>query len=128
MLTITLEQFDVFAQRSQSQFVETLTDTVASAYPEIAWQHGWAEGPDRLRLLVQKFIGEGYAWGLTIEYTLARYTYYRLDFGEELLTDTEWEWLRDILSYETVPEEEKIRQIDCILYGGPIYPETWDYE
>lgn len=128
MIEIRPDQFDAFARLRQNEAIEALTNTVAIAYPEIAWVYGWAEGSDGLRLLVQRYVEEGQAWGLTNEYTLGRYTYYRIDCGNDLLTEPEWEWLRDILSYQTVPEEEKIGQIDTILHGAPMYPETWDYE
>ena len=128
MLTIRSEQMEIFAQRHEEQFINKLTEVAVTAFPEIAWAYGWVDGPERFRALVRKYVDEGYAYGLTYEYTLGRYTYYRLEFGGELLTDPDWQWLRDILNYETVPEEEKIRQIDSELYGGPIYPEVWDYE
>jgi hypothetical protein len=128
MFTMRPEHMEIFAQRQQERFINELTENVAISFPEIAWNLEWINGPERLQSLLIKYLEEGKSFGLSYDYTLSRYCNYRLEFGDELITDHDWEWMREILNYKTVPEEEKIGQIDTILYGGPIYPEAWNYE
>jgi len=60
---------EIFAQRHEEQFINKLTEVAVTAFPEIAWAYGWVDGPERFRALVRKYVDEGYAYGLTYEYT-----------------------------------------------------------
>jgi len=124
MLLMTAEHLEIFEGRNRQLFLEQLTASVAAAYPEIVWMKGAAG----LRLAVERYLEEGKGCGLTYGYTLGRYTYWRLDHGEEILTDPEWQFIRVILQDDTLAEEEKVFEIDTLLYGAPLYPESWDYE
>jgi hypothetical protein len=124
MLQITPEQLSLFARKNEQRFVEQLTAGAAAAYPELVWM----KGRDGLRQMVERYLEVGKSHGLSYQYTLARYTYWRLDHGDGIETGTEWEFLRTILQDDTLAEEEKIFEIDTLLYGAPLYPESWDYE
>jgi hypothetical protein len=118
------EQMEMFSLRKQERFIDELTEAAAEAYPEVVWM----KGKEGLRRLIVRYVEEGKSFKLSYEYTLGRYTYWRLDHGDVVQTEPEWEFFRDILHDDTLSEEEKVFQIDTILNGAPLYPEAWDYE
>lgn len=124
MLHISPEQQEAWSRRHEEQFIDRLTESAATAYPEMVWMRGAAG----LRVLVGNYIEEGRRFGLSYEYTLGRYAYWRLDHGDGILTESEWEFFRDLLQDDTMAQEEKVFTIDTLLYGTPLYPEIWDYE
>lgn len=124
LLRMSPEQLGIFSRRNEDKFIEQLTASAATAYPEIFWM----KGREGLRHLVLTFVAEGKTGGLSYQYTLGRYTFWRLDHGEAILTEPEWEFLRAVLQDDTMAEEEKVFEIDTLLYGAPLYPEHWDYE
>lgn len=124
MIHIRPEQLESMSVKSDEQFIDQLAEMAATAYPEQVWMKG-AEG---LRHIVQLYVAEGKLFGLSYEYTLGRYTYWRLDHGDEVLTDPQWQFLRDVLQDDTMNEEDKVFKIDTLLYGAPLYPEIWDNE
>lgn len=124
MLQMRPEQMEMFSLRKQERFIDELTEAAAEAYPEVVWM----KGKEGLRRLIVRYVEEGKSFKLSYEYTLGRYTYWRLDHGDVVQTEPEWEFFRDILHDDTLSEEEKVFQIDTILNGAPLYPEAWDYE
>ena len=124
MLQMSPEQLEIFSSRSEQRFIEQLTASIAAAYPEVIWM----KGTEGLRQLVQIYLKEAKGFGLSYEYTQGRYTYWRLDHGDAIRVEPEWEFLRAILQDDTMAEEDKVFEIDTLLYGGPLYPESWNYE
>lgn len=124
MLRMRPEQMEMFSRRNEERFIDQLTERAATAYPERVWM----KGVGGLRELVLRYVEEGKSFGLGYQYTLGRYTYWRLDHGDAILTDPEWEFFRVILQDDTMSEEEKVFEIDTILNGAPLYPEAWDHE
>ena len=124
MLQISPEQWVKLSTQAEDQFIDELTRMAATAYPEVVWMQGTAG----LRQLVLSHVEEGRCFGLSYEYALGRYTYWRLDHGDEVLIDPEWEFFRNILEDDTMTELEKVFEIDTLLYGAPLYPEGWDHE
>lgn len=124
MLHIRPEQLESMSVKSEEQFINQLAAMAATAYPEQVWVKG-AEG---LRQLIQGYIAEGKLFGLSYEYSLGRYTYWRLDHGDEVLADPRWQFFRNVLQDDTMNEEDKVFKIDTLLYGAPLYPENWDNE
>jgi hypothetical protein len=124
LLCMSPEQLEIFSRRNEERFIGQLTASAATAYPEIIWM----KGREGLRQLVLTCVEEGKTFGLSYEYTLGRYTYWRLDHGDAILTQPEWEFLRAVMQDDTMAEEEKIIEIDTLLYGATLYPEHWDHE
>ena len=124
MLQLRHEQMESLSVRNEERFIDQLTERAAIAYPETIWM----KGREGLHQLVLSYVEEGKSFGLSFEYALGRYTYWRLDHGDAVQSEPEWEFFRDILLDDTMAEQEKVFQIDTILYGAPLYPETWDHE
>ncbi len=124
MLQIRQEQMEVFSRQREERYIDTLVDYIHTTFPEVAWE----KSDEQLRGLVRRILDEAEGFGLATEYTIGRFLVYRLLIQEELYTDPDWKPILDILGNDYLHEDDKVEQIDTLLFGGPIKPEELEYE
>ncbi len=124
VLQIRPEQMEVFSRQREERYIDTLVEYIHTTFPEVAWQ----KSDKQIRSLVRVILDEAEGFDLTTEYTIGRFLIYRLLIGEELYTDPDWKPILDILGNDYLHEDDKVEQIDTLVFGGPVRPEELEYE
>lgn len=118
------EQMEIFSRQREEQYIDTLVEYIHTTFPEVAWE----KSDEQLRGLVRVIFDEAERFDLTTEYTIGRFLVYRLLIQEELYTDPDWKPILDILGNDYLHEDDKVEEIDTLLFGGPVRPEELEYE
>jgi len=65
MRQINPHQMEIFSRQRKERFIEQLTASAATAYPEMIWMLGF----ERLRQRIQRYVEEGGSFRLSYEFT-----------------------------------------------------------
>ncbi|RNC71718.1 MAG: hypothetical protein ED859_03130 [Desulfuromonadales bacterium] len=115
---------EVFSRQREERYIDTLVEYIHTTFPEVAWE----KSDEQIRGHVRVILDEAERFDLTTEYTIGRFLVYRLLIQEELYTGPDWKPILDILGNDYLHEDDKVEQIDTLLFGGPIRQEEMEYE
>jgi hypothetical protein len=118
MFKIRQEQLDSFALAMEERYIDRVLHHLESRYPEVVY----TEEPWRLRAVVRQTIAEAKGHGLVSEHTIGRYIAIRFDLGPDYQVDPDWAWVGEVWRDPSLTEDQKVLEVDTLLYGAPIIP------